>query len=63
MPLGRQPLVIQTPSSFQIRKVKLFLGSMVSVSFKENKMINQSTVENHMIIGGITRSGCLFTQP
>jgi len=68
MPSGRQPLVIQTPSSFPYKDGKAVpwkYGVSIIQGEQKHESANQdkAVIENVSGIGGMTRSGRLFTPP
>ena len=68
MPLGPQPLVIQTPSSFSYKNdkvVPLKYGVSIVQGEQKEESVEQSkaTIDNISGIRGMIRSGCLFTHP
>jgi len=68
MPSGRQPLVIQTPSSFSYKNDKVVPWKYgVSIIQREQKVefVDQGKemIDNIPGIGGMIRSGRLFTHP
>jgi len=68
MPSGHQPLVIQTPSSFSYKNDKVVPWKYgVSIIQGEQKVefVDQGKemIDNIFGIGGMTRSGRLFTHP
>jgi len=68
MPSGRQPLVIQTPSSFLYKDNKVVpwkYGVSIIQGEQEHESVDQgkAVIDNISGIGGMTRSGRLFTPP
>ena len=68
MPSGRQPLVIQTPSSFPYKDNKVVpwkYGVSIIQGEQEHESVDQGkkVIDNISGIGGMTRSGRLFTPP
>jgi len=68
VPSGRQPLVIQTPSSFPYKDDKAVpwkYGVSIIPGERKHGLANQdkAEIENISGIGGMTRSGRLFTPP
>ena len=68
VPSGRQPLVIQTPSSFPYKDDKVVpwkYGVSIIQGEQKDESANQdkAEIENISGIGGMTRSGRLFTPP
>ena len=68
MPSGRQPLVIQTPSSFPYKDDEVVpwkYGVTIIQGEQKHESANQdkAVIENISEIGGMTRSGHLFTPP
>jgi len=68
VPVGRQPLVIQTPAAFPYKNDKVVPWKYgVSIIQEEQKgesvESSKAVIDNISGIGGMTRSGCLFTPP
>ena len=68
MPAGRQPLVIQTPAAFPYKNDKVVPWKYgVSIIQEEQKdesvESSEDAIDNISGIGGMTRSGRLFTPP
>jgi len=68
VPSGRQPLVIQTPSSFPYKDDKVVpwkYGVSIIQGEQKHESANQdkAEIENISGVGGMTRSGRLFTPP
>jgi len=68
MPIGRQPLVIQTPAAFPYKNDKAVPWKYgVSIIQEEQKdesvESSKAAIDNISGIGGMTRSGRLFTPP
>ena len=68
MPAGRQPLVIQTPAALPYKNDKAVPWKYgVSIVQEEQKdesvKSSKAAVDNIYGIGGMTRSGRLFTPP